>query len=177
MRGVTRSLSLPPTLRTSRSRTPTSLRKTNLLGPALTIEFSKNVNVKTYKKTQVEETTETALMPSPELPPTRGPSRSRSSTYLRTKLPSSVPTKSPELAQSINLFCETLTRRLWRKTSVETAAPEVEHRVQTGCQHVALHHRTKVAQEFRHNEENINVETVKKDECVEAGKTGNRTPS
>ena len=40
-------------------------------------------------------------------------------------------------------FCETLTWRLWRKTNVKAGKPEIEHRVQAGCQHVVLHQQAK----------------------------------
>jgi hypothetical protein len=49
--------------------------------------------------------------------------------------------------------CETLPWRLWRKTNVKAGKPEIEHRVQAGCQHVVLHQQSKDPQEFGHIEE------------------------
>jgi hypothetical protein len=60
----------------------------------------------------------------------------------RSRPPTSSRNKSPKPVQTINP-CETLTWRLWRKTSVKASKLEVEQRVQVGCQHVVPHHQAK----------------------------------
>ena len=92
--------------------------ETNSLRSAPTKDFSKNIDVKTDVRTL----------------------KIKINNVFENKVAKLSANQVARIGAIHQPLCETLTRRLWRKTSVETGAPEVEHRAQTGYQHVALHH-------------------------------------
>jgi hypothetical protein len=89
---------------TLKTETTNKFKNQYSLRSAPTTDFSKNADVETDARARVERAARHRYTPSPELPQTRIPSRSRSSTSSRTTLPRSALTKSPKLAQIINLF-------------------------------------------------------------------------